>query len=500
MIQWLLSSLLLPQDCDFFRTLKTPDMTLNHPWANKAICSLILFCIWSYQQWFYMMPIVVLQWLHKHLILSSSNCCCRTWACILQEAWGVSVIAWLTCMIIDWVYDHASLCFSVEEAFQLCMYEVVFLRWFYNHTSALSVEGPLIHMYEFVFLRWFYNPTTVLSVEGPSVPMYYELVFLREQRWLVLWLAVIFVSWFVCADLSCLFGRNTRSSVVLPSWWWLHWVSFWPNYNPLAICFWLLGWWWFRMFHQLTTQCILSCACRLSFALVAGKMKEKVRVVAMDARGHGLSSTEDDSDLSAQAWCLLPLSFVVRSGKFSELAKIWKRFLLVWRSWLWMKLLQFADAMPRCSQCDKSNVWAWNTCNHSCWPQVVPPPYSQQSVFVSFMCLLDEYSTKLLISDCRRGTWSNVLILVLFVSCLSEIKRMLHFSVFVFGFVKEGTFWKVWHWKWVLWPWMQYGGGYCGACGSQESTTHISRACCGWCSWGKMYLLKRNVFSTVDHL
>ncbi len=133
-------------------------------------------------------------------------------------------------MIINWVYDHASLHFSVEEAFQLCMYEVVFLRWFYNRTSALSVEGPLIHKYEFVFLRWFYNPTTVLSVEGPSVCMYYELVFLREQRWFVLWLhnrlAVIFVSWFVCADLSCLYGRNTRSSVVLPSWWWLHWVSF----------------------------------------------------------------------------------------------------------------------------------------------------------------------------------------------------------------------------------------------------------------------------------
>ncbi|KAH9574443.1 hypothetical protein CY35_01G057800 [Sphagnum magellanicum] len=41
----------------------------------------------------------------------------------------------------------------------------------------------------------------------------------------------------------------------------------------------------------------------LSFALVAGKMKEKVRIVAMDARGHGLSSTEDDSDLSAEMQC-----------------------------------------------------------------------------------------------------------------------------------------------------------------------------------------------------
>ncbi|CAM6068643.1 unnamed protein product [Sphagnum tenellum] len=43
----------------------------------------------------------------------------------------------------------------------------------------------------------------------------------------------------------------------------------------------------------------------LSFALVAGKTREKVRVVAMDTRGHGLSSTEDDSDLSAEAWCCL---------------------------------------------------------------------------------------------------------------------------------------------------------------------------------------------------
>jgi protein phosphatase methylesterase 1 len=43
----------------------------------------------------------------------------------------------------------------------------------------------------------------------------------------------------------------------------------------------------------------------LSFALVAGKTREKVRVVAMDARGDGLSSTEDESDLSAEAWCCL---------------------------------------------------------------------------------------------------------------------------------------------------------------------------------------------------
>ncbi|KAG0574750.1 hypothetical protein KC19_VG287800 [Ceratodon purpureus] len=41
----------------------------------------------------------------------------------------------------------------------------------------------------------------------------------------------------------------------------------------------------------------------LSFALIAGKMKEKVRVVAMDMRGHGLSKTTDDTDLSAETQC-----------------------------------------------------------------------------------------------------------------------------------------------------------------------------------------------------
>ncbi|KAL3694273.1 hypothetical protein R1sor_007924 [Riccia sorocarpa] len=41
----------------------------------------------------------------------------------------------------------------------------------------------------------------------------------------------------------------------------------------------------------------------LSFALVAGKMKEKVRVVAIDMRGHGQSRTNDDSDLSAETLC-----------------------------------------------------------------------------------------------------------------------------------------------------------------------------------------------------
>ncbi|CAM6113999.1 unnamed protein product [Calypogeia fissa] len=41
----------------------------------------------------------------------------------------------------------------------------------------------------------------------------------------------------------------------------------------------------------------------LSFALVAGKMKHKVRVVALDMRGHGLSRTNNDDDLSTETLC-----------------------------------------------------------------------------------------------------------------------------------------------------------------------------------------------------
>ncbi|MBA0595930.1 hypothetical protein Gorai_012779, partial [Gossypium raimondii] len=43
--------------------------------------------------------------------------------------------------------------------------------------------------------------------------------------------------------------------------------------------------------------------CRLSFALSASKIKEKARVVAMDLRGHGKSSTENDLDLSIETMC-----------------------------------------------------------------------------------------------------------------------------------------------------------------------------------------------------
>lgn len=41
----------------------------------------------------------------------------------------------------------------------------------------------------------------------------------------------------------------------------------------------------------------------LSFALAAGLMKDKVRVVAMDLRGHGLSETSNDTDLSIETLC-----------------------------------------------------------------------------------------------------------------------------------------------------------------------------------------------------
>lgn len=41
----------------------------------------------------------------------------------------------------------------------------------------------------------------------------------------------------------------------------------------------------------------------LSFALSTSIMKEKVRVVAMDLRGHGKSSTEDELDLSIETLC-----------------------------------------------------------------------------------------------------------------------------------------------------------------------------------------------------
>ncbi|PQQ02148.1 protein phosphatase methylesterase 1 [Prunus yedoensis var. nudiflora] len=41
----------------------------------------------------------------------------------------------------------------------------------------------------------------------------------------------------------------------------------------------------------------------LSFALSASKIKEKARVVAMDLRGHGKSTTENENDLSVETMC-----------------------------------------------------------------------------------------------------------------------------------------------------------------------------------------------------
>ncbi|CAL8107055.1 unnamed protein product [Prunus armeniaca] len=42
---------------------------------------------------------------------------------------------------------------------------------------------------------------------------------------------------------------------------------------------------------------------RLSFALSTSKIKEKARVVAMDLRGHGKSTTENETDLSIETMC-----------------------------------------------------------------------------------------------------------------------------------------------------------------------------------------------------
>lgn len=50
---------------------------------------------------------------------------------------------------------------------------------------------------------------------------------------------------------------------------------------------------------------------RLTFAVAAKEMKDKVQVVAVDLRGHGLTTTDSDNDLSAQVSnSLLPLHSV----------------------------------------------------------------------------------------------------------------------------------------------------------------------------------------------
>lgn len=56
----------------------------------------------------------------------------------------------------------------------------------------------------------------------------------------------------------------------------------------------------FYIFNFLKKNIYLSHFGRLSFALAAGKIKEKARVVAVDLRGHGKSSSENDIDLSIE--------------------------------------------------------------------------------------------------------------------------------------------------------------------------------------------------------
>ncbi|MBA0808561.1 hypothetical protein Gohar_024290, partial [Gossypium harknessii] len=59
----------------------------------------------------------------------------------------------------------------------------------------------------------------------------------------------------------------------------------------------------FSVSEFLINASCLTCYGRLSFALSASKIKEKARVVAMDLRGHGKSSTENDLDLSIETMC-----------------------------------------------------------------------------------------------------------------------------------------------------------------------------------------------------
>jgi len=47
---------------------------------------------------------------------------------------------------------------------------------------------------------------------------------------------------------------------------------------------------------------VSSVLVRLSFSIVASKIKEKARVVAMDLRGHGKSVSENELELSLEVW------------------------------------------------------------------------------------------------------------------------------------------------------------------------------------------------------
>lgn len=58
------------------------------------------------------------------------------------------------------------------------------------------------------------------------------------------------------------------------------------------------------IFNILAKMIYLSHFGRLSFALAASKMKEKARVVAIDLRGHGKSSAENDIYLSIEVYTI----------------------------------------------------------------------------------------------------------------------------------------------------------------------------------------------------
>lgn len=56
-----------------------------------------------------------------------------------------------------------------------------------------------------------------------------------------------------------------------------------------------------QIFLEMIKSFILQLP-RLSFALSSSKIKEKAQVVAMDLRGHGKSSTDNELDLSIEVY------------------------------------------------------------------------------------------------------------------------------------------------------------------------------------------------------
>jgi protein phosphatase methylesterase 1 len=64
-------------------------------------------------------------------------------------------------------------------------------------------------------------------------------------------------------------------------------------------------------------NCVI-CLARLSFALSASKIKEKARVVAMDLRGHGKTSTENELDLSVEVLIIFLVFNLSESDSFQQ--------------------------------------------------------------------------------------------------------------------------------------------------------------------------------------